>query len=388
MWIWITALVTITGIAFYLLRRKVLSKHFKPADNNISAQLATLEERTKHLQGLEEKIEKIKDKQDSDSRELREKLYSEYSRRLQEAVGLLRETYGKMTETTTNALKDITAKNAEAYKQTTTQLTTIANRLESAFKILEQREHAQMREEMTALKQKIEELERDPLRVQLQELAEARIAQAAHEQSVKKITTIFWRNNGEIRFNEKIGQYQPDVYINNHRIKIVADEVTTEDANSIKAKVKRVAEYMRGLNANVGYVIIPNAGVDPEALRELKRTIPEPGLYIVRLTEYAVHLQVWYDIAMTGVVDVGTLVEKGHNFLQLLEPIFEEFLAVVQNLEQRDERDFKYRQNRYKEIKFFPSKILEAIERGVSDFSDTPVQTKIVEYNKPKGGGN
>lgn len=387
MWTWIIAFLTITGVALYLLKRKVLYKHFKP-ESSISVQLAMLDERTRNLQGLEEKIEKIKDKQDSDSRELREKLYSEYSRRLQEAVGLLRETYGKMTETTTNALKDITAKNAEAYKQTTTQLTTIANRLESAFKILEQREHTQMREEMTALKRKIEELERDPLRVQLQELAEARVAQAVHEQSVKKITTIFWHNNGEIRFNEKIGQYQPDVYINNHRIKIVADEVTTDDANSIKAKVKRVAEYMRGLNANVGYVIIPNAGVDPEALRELKRTIPEPGLYIVRLTEYAVHLQVWYDIAMTGVVDVGTLVEKGHNFLQLLEPIFEEFLAVVQNLEQRDERDFKYRQNRYKEIKFFPSKILEAIERGTSDFSDMPVQTKIVEYNKPKGGGN
>ncbi|MGB9693211.1 MAG: hypothetical protein ACPLYF_00040, partial [Fervidobacterium sp.] len=300
-----------------------------------------------------------------------------------------RETYGKMTETTTNALKDITARNAEAYRQTTAQLTAIANRLESAFKILEQREHAQMREEMKVLKQKIEELERDPLRVQLEELAEARAAQAAHEQSVRKITTVFWRSNGEVRFKEKIGQYQPDVYINNHRIKIVADEVTTEDADSIKAKVKRVAEYMRGLNVNVGYVIIPNAGVDPEVLREIKRTVPEQGLYIVRLTEYAVHLQVWYDIAVTGIVDVSALIEKGHNFLQLLEPIFDEFLAVVQNLEQRDERDFKYRQNRYKEIKFFPAKILEVIERNTSKIpGGLPVQTKIAQYNEPKGAEN
>ncbi|MGB9695475.1 MAG: hypothetical protein ACPLZB_05770 [Caldisericaceae bacterium] len=389
MWIWIIAFLTIAGVALYLLKRKVLSKHFKPESNNISVQLAMLEERTKHLQGLEEKIERIKDKQDSDSRELREKLYSEYSQRLQEAVGLLRETYGKMTETTTNALKDITARNAEAYRQTTAQLTAIANRLESAFKILEQREHAQMREEMKVLKQKIEELERDPLRVQLEELAEARAAQAAHEQSVRKITTVFWRSNGEVRFKEKIGQYQPDVYINNHRIKIVADEVTTEDADSIKAKVKRVAEYMRGLNVNVGYVIIPNAGVDPEVLREIKRTVPEQGLYIVRLTEYAVHLQVWYDIAVTGIVDVSALIEKGHNFLQLLEPIFDEFLAVVQNLEQRDERDFKYRQNRYKEIKFFPAKILEVIERNTSKIpGGLPVQTKIAQYNEPKGAEN
>ncbi|RLI40817.1 hypothetical protein DRO69_12415, partial [Candidatus Bathyarchaeota archaeon] len=195
-------------------------------------------------------------------------------------------------------------------------------------------------------------------------------------------------NNGEVKFKERIGQYQPDVYINNHRIKIVADEVTTENISSIREKTKKVADYMRGLNANVGYVIIPNAGVDSEALREIKRTVPEQGLYVVRLTEYAVHLQVWYDIATTGMIDTGTLVEKGHNFLQLLEPIFEEFLAVVQNLEQRDERDFKYRQNRYKEIKFFPSKILEAVERGASDFSDVTLQTKIVGYNKPKGGGN
>jgi len=82
----------------------------------------------------------------------------------------------------------------------------------------------------------------------------------------------------------------------------------------------------------------------------------------VRLTEYAIHLQVWYEITTTGIVDTGTLIEKGHNFLQILEPIFEEFLAVIQKLEQRDERDFKYRQNRYKEIKFFPSKVLTTIE--------------------------
>jgi len=379
--------ITIAGIALFLLKKAKLIKYPKPATNDaVSAQLAILEERTRYLQGLEEKIEKIKDKQDSDSRELREKLYGEYSRRLQEAVGLLRETYGKMTETTTNVLKDITAKNAEAYRQTVEQLTTIANKLESAFKILEQREHTQMREEMKALRQKIEELERDPLRVQLEELAEARTAQAVHEQSVKVITTTFWRNNGEVQFKEKIGQYQPDVYINNHRIKIVADEVTTADAVSIRAKVKRVAEYMRGLNVNVGYVIIPNAGIDPEALREIKRTVPERGLYIVRLTEYAVHLQVWYDIATTGVVEVTSLVEKGHNFLQILEPVFEEFLATVQNLEQRDEKEFKYRQNRYKEIKFFPEKILEAIERNTLQKPELPVQTKIAEYNIPKGG--
>lgn len=385
---WIITILTIAGVVFYVLKRRNALKSLKPANNTFSAQLAMLEERTKHLQGLEEKIDKIKDKQDSDSRELREKLYGEYSKRLQEAVELLRETYGKMTETTADTLKDITAKNAEAYKQTADQLTTIANRLESAFKILEQREHAQMREEMRILKQKIEELERDPLRVQLEELAEARAAQAVHEQSVRKITTVFWRNNGEVRFKEKIGQYQPDVCINNHRIKIVADEVTTEDTDSIRAKVKRVAEYMHGLNANVGYVIIPNAGVNAELLMDIKRTIPECGLYIVRLTEFAVHLQVWYDIAMTGIVNVGTLIEKGHNFLQLLEPIFEEFLAIVQNLEQRDERDFKYRQNRYKEIKFFPGKVLEAIERNMSKISNIPIQAKIVEYDEQKGGQN
>jgi acetolactate synthase small subunit len=387
MWIWILICITTACIALFLLKKAKFLKYLKPVINDaVSAQLAILEERTRHLQGLEEEIEKIKDKQDSDSRELREKLYGEYSRRLQEAVGLLRETYGKMTETTTNVLKDITARNTEAYRHTVEQLTAIANKLDSAFRILEQREHTQMREEMMVLKQKIEELEKDPLRVQLEELAEARMAQAAHEQSVKKITTMFWRNNGEVRFGERIGQYQPDVYINNHRIKIVADEVTTEDPDTIKAKVKRVAEYMRGLNANIGYVIIPNAGVDIETLREIKRTVPERGLYVVRLTEYAIHLQVWYDIATTGMVNVDVFVEKGHNFLQLLEPVFEEFLAIVQNLEQRDERDFKYRQSRYREIKLFPSKILYAIEKNPS-ISETPTQTSIVKYGELRSEG-
>jgi hypothetical protein len=220
-----------------------------------------------------------------------------------------------------------------------------------------------MRKEIEALKHKIRELERDPLKVQLEELGEARTAQAVHEQSVKKITTLFWPNNGEVKFNEKIGQYVPDVYITNHKLKIVADEVTTEDVNSLREKVKKVAEYMRGLNANIGYVIIPNAGIDPEDLREIKRTVSERGLYVVRITEYAVHLQVWYDVTTTGLVDIGSLVEKGHNFLQVLEPIFDEFMAIVQNLEQRDERDFRYRQNRYKEIKFYPGKLLAAIEK-------------------------
>jgi len=321
-----------------------------------------LEERTKYLQGLEEKIDKVRDKQDSDSRELRERLYGEYSERLQEAVNLLKETYGKMSETTAGAFREITDRNAEVYKETAGQLVNITERLESAFERLEQREHAQMRDEMKALKQKICELERDPLRVQLEELAEARTAQAVHEQSVKKITTLFWPNNGEVKFKERIGQYIPDVVIDNHRVKIVADEVTTEDVNSIRGKTKKVAEYMRGLGANIGYVVIPNAGIDPEALREIKRTVPERGLYVVRITEYAVHLQVWYDIVTTSIIDTGTLVEKAHSFLQVLEPIFDEFLAVIQSLEHRDERDFKYRQNRYKEIKFFPAKVLTAIE--------------------------
>lgn len=364
MWLWLLIASIIVAVTFYIHKRKhIVLKFFGSKGNStVLTQLAMLEERTKHLEGLEEKIERVRDKHDSDSRELREKLYSEYSERLQSAINLLKETYGKMSETTTKAFGEITGKNAEVYKETVSRLASITEKLESAVERLEQKEHLQMRGEIKALEQKINELERDPLRVQLEELAEARTAQAVHEQSVKKVTAIFWPNNGEIKFKERIGQYQPDVYINNHRIKMVADEVTTENVGSIREKTKKVADYMRGLNANVGYVIIPNAGVDSEALREIKRTVPERGLYVVRLTEYAVHLQVWYEITTTGIVDTGTLVEKGHNFLQILEPIFEEFLAVIQKLEQRDERDFKYRQNRYKEIKFFPSKVLTAIE--------------------------
>jgi polyhydroxyalkanoate synthesis regulator phasin len=333
-------------------------------NDGVLIQLATLEERTKQLQGLEEKIERIEDKQDSDSRELRDKLYNEYSTRLQDAVDLLKDTYGKMNTTTANAFRDITSRNGEVYERTATQLINMTQKLESAFKMLEEKEHAQMRGEMEVLRHKIIDLERDPLRVQLEELGEARTAQAVHEQSVKKITTIFWPNNGEVKFNEKIGQYMPDVYIANHKLKIVADEVTTEDVNSVREKVRKVAEYMRGLNTNVGYVIIPNAGVDPEELREIKRTVSERGLYVVRITEYAVHLQVWYDVATTGIVDISSLVEKDHNFLQVLEPVFDEFLAIIQNLEQRDERDFTYRQNRYKQIKFLPGRLLETIEKA------------------------
>lgn len=364
MWMWLLIASIIVAVGLYICKRKhIFLKFFGSSGNStILTQLAMLEERTKHLEGLEEKIERVRDKQDSDSRELREKLYSEYSERLQSAINLLKETYGKMSETTTKAFGEITDKNTEVYKETVSRLASITEKLESAFERLEQKEHLQLREEIKALEQKINELERDPLRVQLEELAEARTAQAVHEESVRKVTAIFWPNNGEVRFKERIGQYQPDVYINNHRIKVVADEVTTENVSSIREKTKKVAEYMRGLNANVGYVIIPNAGVDSEVLREIKRTVPERGLYVVRLTEYAVHLQVWYEIVSTGIVDTGTLVEKGHSFLQLLEPIFEEFLAVIQSLEQRDERDFKYRQNRYKEIKFFPAKVLTTIE--------------------------
>lgn len=364
-WLWLLTIPAIAVAILFIKRFKAglfrLPK--KPPVPEIFTQLSVLEERTKQLQSLEEKIEKVRDKQDSDSRELRDRLYNEYSKRLQDAVDLLKDTYGKMNATTANAFREITNRNAEVYKQTATQLISMTEKLESAFKMLEEREHAQMRGEMEVLRHKISDLERDPLKIQLEELGEARTAQAVHEQSVKKITTIFWPNNGEVKFKEKIGQYVPDVFITNHKVKIVADEVTTEDVGSIKDKVRKIAEYMRGLNANVGYVIIPNAGVDPEALREIKRTVSERGLYVVRITEYAVHLQVWYDVATTGIVDMGSLIEKGHNLLKILEPVFDEFLAIAQNLEQRDERDFKYRQNRYKEMKFFPSKVLEAIER-------------------------
>lgn len=142
--------------------------------------------------------------------------------------------------------------------------------------------------------------------------------------------------------------------------------MTTEDSRTIREKIKQVADYMHGLNANVGYVVIPNAGIDTETLREIKWTVPERGLYVVRITEYAVHLQVWYDIASTGVISSDVLIEKGSNLLQILEPIFDEFLAIVQKIEQRDEQDFKYRQNRFKEIKFFPTKVLCALEKGFS----------------------
>ena len=361
-------LIPIALIFIFSIRRlkpNLFKLHTRQSDANILTQLAILEERTKHLQGLEEKIERIKDKQDADSRELREKLYEEYSMRLQDAVNLLKETYEKISKTAADAFRDVTVKQAETYKETTKHLGQIAEKLEQAFEKVEQREHAQMREEIKELRQKVKELEMDPLRVQLEEIAEAQVAQAVHEQSVKKVTTIFWPNNGEVKFKERIGRYEPDVYINNHRVKIVVDEVTTEDAKTIRDKTKKVAEYMRGLNANVGYVVIPNAGIDPEALREIKRTVPERGLYVVRITEFAVHLRVWHDIAMTGMVDTGTLVEKGHNFLQVLEPIFDEFLAVVQKLEQRDQQDFTYRQNRYKEIKHLPGKVLSTLERDL-----------------------
>jgi len=114
---------------------------------------------------------------------------------------------------------------------------------------------------------------------------------------------------------------------------------------------------------NESYTIVVPTGIEAETLREIKRTVPERGLYVVRITEYAIHLQVWHDIAMTGMVDIGTLVEKGRDFLQILEPVFDEFLAIVQKVEQRDELDFTYRQNRYKEMKSFPAKVLDVLQR-------------------------
>lgn len=73
---------------------------------------------------------------------------------------------------------------------------------------------------------------------------------------------------------------------------------------------------------------------------------------------------IWYDIASTGMIATDVLVEKGTSFLQTLEPILDEFLAIVQKIEQRDEQDFKYRKNRFKEIKLFPTKVLNALENG------------------------
>ena len=244
LWIVLSA-IPIVAILVVLVKRwkgAALKSSSQAKNDGVLVQLATLEERTKQLQGLEEKIERIEDKQDSDSRELRDRLYNEYSTRLQDAVDLLKDTYGKMNTTTANAFKEITSRNSEVYKETAGQLINMTEKLESAFKMLEEKEHAQMREEMEALKHKIIDLERDPLKVQLEELGEARTAQAVHEQSVKKITTIFWPNNGEVKFNEKIGQYVPDVFITNHKVKIVADEVTTEDVGSTKEKVRKIAE--------------------------------------------------------------------------------------------------------------------------------------------------
>jgi hypothetical protein len=361
-------MLAIAGIFFYICRRKhVFIGFFRLRDNNtntVFTQLAALQERTLYLQGLEEKIESIRSKQDSDSRELREKLYGEYSKKLHDAVELLRETYGRMSEITASAFREATDRNVEIYRQTVKQLINMAERLESAFKLVEQKEHAQMREEMNNLKRKLDELQRDPLRVQLEEIAEAKAAQAIHEESVRKLSTLFWTNNGEVKFKERIGQYEPDVLINNHKLKIVADEVTTENLKSIRDKIKQVADYMQGLNANLGYVVIPNTGIDTETLREIKRTVPMKGLYVVRMTEYALHLQVWRDIVSTGMIATEVLVEKGANFLQILEPIFDEFLAIVQKIEQKDEQDFKYRQNRFKEIKMLPMKMLNALENS------------------------
>jgi len=387
MWQWLATVLTIflttIGILIYLYRHKRSPEEFPNEASAVLPQLAALEERTKYLQGLEARIEEVRSRQDSDSRELRERLYGEYSKKLQSAIDLLKETYGKMNEMTIGTFRELTDQNADVYRQTMKQLANTTDKLESSFKLLEQKEHAIMREEVNALRQKLDELERDPLRVQLKELAEAKAAQAVHEQSVKKLTTLFWPNNGEIKFNEKIGQYAPDVFICNHKVRIVADEVTTEESRSVREKVKQVAGYMRGLNANVGYVIIPNAGINTDTLREIKRTVPEHGLYVVRLTEFAVNLQVWYDIASTGIVDTNTLIEKGHNFLQVLEPLFDEFLAVAQKIEQRDEQDFKYRQNRIREAKLFPAKVLNILEKDfdVPAAGDAKVLSCDSRYN-------
>lgn len=376
----LTIVAVTVGISIYLYRHKrspVVPKNNETA--GVLPQLAVLEERTKHLQGLETRIEEVRSKQDSDSKELRERLYGEYSKKLQSAIDLLKETYGKMNEITIGTFRELTDQNADVYRQAMKQLANTTDKLESSFKLLEQKEHVTMREEVRMLRQKLDELERDPLRIQLEELAEARVAQAVHEQSVRKLTALFWPNNGEVRFKEKVGQYEPDVLIDNHKLRIVADEVTTENLKSIREKIKQVANYMHGLNANVGYIIIPNSGIDSEALREIKRTVPEHGLYVTRITEYAIHLQIWHEITCTGIIDTNLLIEKGASFLRILEPMFDEFLALVQKIEQRDEQDFKYRQNRLKEIKLFPAKILNTLQEssGVDKVSSHDSELKM-----------
>jgi len=118
MWIWLLTISIVAsaviGISLYVYRHTHFTARFISLKNTttttVLAQLATLEERTKYLQGLEAKIEGVRSSQDSDSRELRERLYGEYSKRLQGAIGLLQETYGRMSEMTTNAFRELTDK--------------------------------------------------------------------------------------------------------------------------------------------------------------------------------------------------------------------------------------------------------------------------------------
>jgi len=103
MWIWLVIVSIIATVLLYIFcsRNRFFRKFFGSEDNNTSTiyeQLAMLEERTKYLEGLEEKIEKVREKQDSDSRELRESLYNEYSERLQSAVNLLKEIFDKLNK--------------------------------------------------------------------------------------------------------------------------------------------------------------------------------------------------------------------------------------------------------------------------------------------------
>ena len=58
LWLWLVVISIIVIVVFFLIRLKpavfrLASRRFR---NDISAQLAMLEERTKYLQGLEEKI--------------------------------------------------------------------------------------------------------------------------------------------------------------------------------------------------------------------------------------------------------------------------------------------------------------------------------------------